>query len=83
MLCKIKESHYPASTSAKPVLKSADRYGHNSSYHNKKHDGYIARLANVKEVDSLVREEQHPNDDWNPDYKYDEGYFLGVMNTAD
>ena len=30
-----------------------------------------------------MQEGEPPNDNWDPDYKYDEGYFLGVKNTAD
>ena len=70
------EARYPANTAHRP--RKTDGYNRNAGHPDRKRGGYIARAANV---------EPYPDthSDVGRDLKeaYDEGYYIGVVNTAD
>ena len=86
MLKELRENdkaHYPANTahrSGKP-----DGYGRNAGHPDQKGLGYIARPTNVEPYPD-VPQDFVPNTGVlgkDPDDAYDEGYYIGVINTAD
>ena len=77
------EARYPANTAHRPG--KPDNYGRNAGHLDRKGLGYIARPTNVEPYPDI------PQDfDLNtgvlgkdPEDAYDEGYYIGVINTAD
>ena len=62
-----------------------DGYNWNAGHPDRKREGYIARVANVEPYPDA-----HPDVgsgqllfDKDPEEAYDEGYYIGVINTAD
>ena len=61
VLWEIEESRYLASTTSNPAPKTKDQYGHNNNYYGHlKKTAYIASLANIDQLESLVQEEGPP-----------------------
>ena len=77
------EARYPANTAHRPG--KPDGYGRNAGHPDRKGLGYIARPTNVEPYPDV------PQDFFldtgvlgkDPEDAYDEGYYIGVINTAD
>ena len=77
------EAHYPANTAHRSG--KGDGYDRNAGHPDRKRVGYIARLANVEPYDDSPQDFT-PNTGMlgkDPEDSYDEGYYIGVINTAD
>ena len=77
------EARYPMNT-APPPWKS-DGYNRNASHPDRKGVGYIARPANVEPYPDIPLDFP-PNTGMlgkDPEDAYDEGYYIGVINTTD
>ena len=77
------EARYPANTAHHPG--KPDGYGQNASHPDRKGLGYIAHLTNVEPYPD-VSQDFVPNTGVlgkDPEDAYDEGYYIGVINTAD
>ena len=70
------EARYPANTVHRPG--KADGYDRNARHPDRKRGGYIARAANVEPYPDT-----NPDVGKDPEEAYDEGYYIGVVNTAD
>ena len=86
MLKELRENdkaHYPANTAHCPG--KPDGYSRNASHLDRKGLGYIARTTNVEPYPD-VPQDFVPNTGVlgkDPEDAYDEGYYIGVINTAD
>ena len=77
------EARYPANTAHRPG--KPDSYGQNAGHPDRKGLGYIARPTNVEPYPD-VPQDFVPNTGVlgkDPEDAYDEGYYIGVINTAD
>ena len=77
------EARYPANTAHRPG--KTDSYDRNAGHPDRKRGGYIARVANVEpypDTHQDVGSGQLPFGK-DPEEAYDEGYYIGVVNTAD
>ena len=77
------EARYPANTVHRPG--KMDGYDWNAGHPDRKRGGYIAHVANVEPYPDThpdVGSGQFPFGK-DPEEAYDEGYYIGVMNTAD
>ena len=77
------EARYPTNTA--PPLQKPDGYNQNASHPDRKGVGYIARPANVEPYPDIPPDFP-PNTGMlgkDPEDAYDEGYYIGVINTAD
>ena len=77
------EARYPANTAHRPG--KPDGYGQNTSHPDQKGLGYIARPTNVEPYPDAPQDFV-PNTGVlgkDPEDAYDEGYYIGVINTAD
>ena len=77
------EAHYPANTAHRPG--KPDSYSRNAGHPDRKGVGYMARPTNV-ELYPDVPQDFAPNMGVlgkDPEDAYDEGYYIGVINTAD
>ena len=77
------EARYPANTAHRP--RKPDGYGRNAGHPDRKGLGYIARPTNVEPYPD-VPQDFVPNMGMlskDPEDAYDEGYYIGVINTAD
>ena len=77
------EARYPANTAHRPG--KPDGYGRNAGHPDRKGLGYIARPTNVEPYPD-VPQDFVPNTGVlgkDPEDAYDEGYYIGVINTAD
>ena len=77
------EAHYPANTAHHPG--KLDGYGRNASHPDRKGLGYIACPTNVEPYPDIPQDFV-PNTGVlgkDPEDAYDEGYYIGVINTAD
>ena len=77
------EARYPANTAHHP--RKPDGYGRNAGHPDCKGLGYIARPTNVEPYPD-VPQDFVPNTavlGKDPEDAYDEGYYIGVINTAD
>ena len=70
------EARYPANTAHRPG--KTDGYDRNAGHPDRKRAGYIARAANVEPYPN-----SHSDVGRDPEEAYDEGYYIGVVNTAD
>ena len=70
------EARYPANTAHRPG--KADGYDRNAGHPDRKRGGYIARATNVE-----AYPDTNPDVGKDPEEAYDEGYYIGVVNTAD
>ena len=70
------EARYPANTTHQPG--KTDGYDWNAGHSDRKRGGYIARAANVEPYPDT-----HSDISRDPEEAYDEGYYIGVVNTAD
>ena len=73
------EARYPANTSYCPKSDGHDRNSEQTD-HNK-HVGYSAGAANVEPEPESESEPQAEGE--SPESAYDDGYYIGVINTAD
>ena len=86
MLKELRENdkaHYPANTAHRPG--KPDGYGRNAGHQDRKGLGYIAHPTNVEPYPD-VPQDFVPNTGMlgkDPEDAYDEGYYIGVINTAD
>ena len=77
------EAHYPVNTAPPP--RKPDGYNRNAGHPDRKGVGYIARPANVEPYPDAPPDFP-PNTGMlgkDPEDAYDEGYYIGVINTAD
>ena len=77
------EARYPANTVHRPG--KTDSYNRNAGHPDQKRGGYIACVANVEPYTDThpdVGSGQLPFGK-DPEEAYDEGYYIGVVNTAD
>ena len=77
------EARYPANTAHRPV--KPDGYGRNAGHPDRKGLGYIAHPTNMQPYPD-VPQDFVPNTGVlgkDPEDAYDEGYYIGVINTAD
>ena len=77
------EARYPANTAHRPG--KPDGYGQNAGHPDRKGLGYIAHPTNVEPYPD-VPQDFVPNKGMlgkDPEDAYDEGYYIGVINTAD
>ena len=77
------EAYYPANIAHCPG--KPDGYGRNSGHQDRKGLGYIAHPTNV-ELYPDIPQDFVPNTGMlgkDPEDAYDEGYYIGVINTAD
>ena len=77
------EARYPANTAHRPG--KTDGYDRNAGHPDRKRGGYIAHFANVEPYPDThldVGSGQLPFGK-DPEEAYDEGYYIGVINTAD
>ena len=77
------EARYPANTAHRPG--KPDGYGRNVGHPDRKGLGYIARPTNVEPYPDIPQNFV-PNTGVlgkDPEDAYDEGYYIGVINTAD
>ena len=70
------EARYPANTAHRP--EKTDGYDRNAGHPDQKRGGYIAHATNVEPYPDT-----HPDVSKDPEEAYDEGYYIGVVNTAD
>ena len=77
------EARYPTNTAPPP--RKPDRYNRNASHPDRKGVGYIARPANVEPYPDIPPDFP-PNTGMlgkDPEDAYNEGYYIGVINTVD
>ena len=77
------EARYPTNTAPPPW--KPDRYNRNAGHPDRKGVGYIAHPANVEPYPDIPPDFP-PNTGMlgkDPEDAYDEGYYIGVINTAD
>ena len=77
------EARYPTNTAPPPW--KPDGYNQNAGHPDRKGVGYIARPANVEPYPDIPPDFP-PNTGMlgkDPEDAYDEGYYIGVINTAD
>ena len=77
------EARYPVNTAHRPG--KTDGYNQNAGHPDRRKGGYIARIANVEPYPDTppdVGPGQLPFGK-DPEEAYDEGYYIGVVNTAD
>ena len=77
------EARYPANTTHRP--RKPDGYSRNTGHPDRKGLGYIALPTNVEPYPDAPQDFL-PNTGMlskDPDYAYNEGYYIGVINTAD
>ena len=70
------EARYPANTTHRS--RKTDGYDWNAGHPDQKRGGYIAHAANVEPYPNT-----HSDIGRDPEEAYDEGYYIGVVNTAD
>ena len=70
------EARYSANTVHQP--RKTDGYDRNARHPDRKRGGYIAHVANVEPYPDT-----HLDIGKDPEEAYDEGYYIGVVNTAD
>ena len=75
------EAWYPANTSYRPKTDGNNR--NSSQADRNKHVGYTVRAANVEPEEEPEPECNPEPQGENPEDAYDDGYYIGVINTAD
>ena len=86
MLKELRENdkaRYPTNTAHRPG--KTDGYDRNAGHPDRKRVGYLSHMANVEPFPNI-----QPNIDADPnmlskdpEQAYDEGYYIGVINTTD